>query len=755
MGINGLIPFLEKASSKVHLKEIRGSTVAVDTYCWLHKGAFGCAEKLARGEDTDQYVQYCMRYVELLLSYDIKPILVFDGRHLPAKELTERRRRDSRKQSRKLAAELLRAGDKETARSHMRRCVDVTHEMALRVIHECRLRNVDCIVAPYEADAQMAWFNIVDVAQYVITEDSDLTLFGAKRIVFKLDFTGTGLLVEADKLYLAMGSSKERYTFEKFRRMCILSGCDYLDSLPGIGLAKACKFILKTEEDMWKALKKIPSYLNMKNLQVTDDYIEQFLKAEATFRHMYIYNPFVRRMERLHPLSDFDTDERYCSNAGTPIDDEEQALHLALGNLNPFTLKQLDDWHPDKNFGLAQATNSNKKLKRAKHRSIWHGLQMETHNKRASAWKNEIAAATDDKCALHFRKVDFISKTIDEEITENARVEHAKPEEADIFSMYQQEAGDLIEPCAKRPRYSSGSDDIEKFSSCNAASDKIEESLQESATHNTHNPFAIPQITDSSHTAKTAAVCENASLLNILSPKKVLTETNVRSSVNLTSPKSPLDRLQERVTVKSRFFANNINEVKNMKKSVSRDLTAEINSIEIESKIKEQTRSMLYDSPSPKKNIAANKNTSSKCESTELKWEKRIANDGLAKLEATTSNATSLGTSFVAVDTEGDSESKCSFESAITLSDDDDDAGSSCTITSKVTTQTPKTMINLFKSQDKQRLGLSRTSKPKSTAKTLKTSVKSNTKLLNPTTDLLQNQTRLTMFGFKKRPSLK
>ncbi|XP_017475424.1 PREDICTED: exonuclease 1 isoform X1 [Rhagoletis zephyria] len=744
MGITGLIPFLEKASSKVHLKDIRGSTVAVDTYCWLHKGAFGCAEKLARGEDTDQYMQYCMRYVELLLSYDIKPILVFDGRHLPAKELTERRRRESRKQSRKLAAELLRAGDKEGARTHMRRCVDVTHEMALRVIRECRLRNVDCIVAPYEADAQMAWLNKIDVAQYVITEDSDLTLFGASRIIFKLDLTGAGLLVEADKLYLAMGCTKERYNFDKFRRMCILSGCDYLDSLPGIGLAKACKFMLKTEQDdMWKALKKLPTYLNMKNLQVDDEYIEQFLKAEATFKHMYIYNPFARRMERLHDLSEFETDERFCSNAGTPLEDDEQALQLALGNLNPFTLKQLDNWHPDRNFGQAQANNN--KIKRAKHKSIWQG----NYQPRTSA-PASTDAFKDVKCALHFRKVDFISKTIDEEITENARVEHAKPEEAEIFSMYQHEAGELIAPSAKRRRYSSESND-NGSDSC-IEPETIQNPLPEVA-HNTHNPFARPQFT--TEASKSVSICENPSLLRVLSPKKALDQTSRGNGINLKSPKSSLDRLAERVTVKSRFFANNINEVHRSKKSVSRDLTAEINSIEKQSQQQEKARAILYDSPSPKK----------KCKLT-LETNHAAFNEGTIKtninkeeeecdsieLIEESKNVAKASVSSLDISHIEDSESKGSLESAITLSDDDDDVGGGFERTI-MQTKTSRSSINLFKSQEKQRLGLSRT-KAKSTLKSQKASGKSNPKSIS-TTASLQNQTRLTMFGFKKRPTLK
>lgn len=54
MGINGLLPFLKKIHSPVNISQFAGCTVAIDAYCWLHKGAFSCAEKLALGEPTDQ-----------------------------------------------------------------------------------------------------------------------------------------------------------------------------------------------------------------------------------------------------------------------------------------------------------------------------------------------------------------------------------------------------------------------------------------------------------------------------------------------------------------------------------------------------------------------------------------------------------------------------------------------------------------------------------------------------------------------------
>lgn len=92
-----------------------------------HKGAFACSVELALGVKTcDMHIQYCLKYVNMLLSHEIKPILVFDGRHLPAKEFTEKKRRESRQNSRKRAVELMKLGKTEEARQHFRRCVDIT-----------------------------------------------------------------------------------------------------------------------------------------------------------------------------------------------------------------------------------------------------------------------------------------------------------------------------------------------------------------------------------------------------------------------------------------------------------------------------------------------------------------------------------------------------------------------------------------------------------------------------------------------------
>lgn len=68
MGIQGLWPLLKDHMAAKNIEAYAGKCVAVDTYVWLHKAAFGCCMDLATGKQTDQYILYCFEYIDLLLS---------------------------------------------------------------------------------------------------------------------------------------------------------------------------------------------------------------------------------------------------------------------------------------------------------------------------------------------------------------------------------------------------------------------------------------------------------------------------------------------------------------------------------------------------------------------------------------------------------------------------------------------------------------------------------------------------------------
>lgn len=96
MGIQGLLPLLRSVTTAATAADLRGLTVAVDGYGWLHRGVHGCAAELGMGKDSDGYVRYVMARVEFLVSNGVKVMMVFDGGPLPSKEGTEVERASSR-----------------------------------------------------------------------------------------------------------------------------------------------------------------------------------------------------------------------------------------------------------------------------------------------------------------------------------------------------------------------------------------------------------------------------------------------------------------------------------------------------------------------------------------------------------------------------------------------------------------------------------------------------------------------------------
>ncbi|KAI7546993.1 PIN domain-like protein, partial [Hortaea werneckii] len=174
MGIQGLLPLLKSIHKPTHLRNFAGQTLGVDAYGWLHRGTVSCAIELAQGKPTRKHIEFTLSRVRMLIHFGVKPYLVFDGDYLPSKASTERERATRRKESKKMGLELLRMGRVSQAHLELQKSVDVTPIMAKELIEELKRMDVPYIVAPYEADSQMAYLEASGVIDGIISEDSDL-----------------------------------------------------------------------------------------------------------------------------------------------------------------------------------------------------------------------------------------------------------------------------------------------------------------------------------------------------------------------------------------------------------------------------------------------------------------------------------------------------------------------------------------------------------------------------------------------------
>lgn len=347
MGICGLLGLLKPIQTTKHLSDFAGQTLALDAYVWLHRGIHACATELATGKSTKKYVDYAMQRIRLLRHHKIQPYVVFDGGPLPAKRSTERDRKQRREENLAKAKALAAEGKHSQAREFYGKCVDVTPQMAFQLIKALRAEGVQYIVAPYEADAQMAYLERIGLVDGIITEDSDLLVFGCRNVLFKFDFASSTVahVSRADfgSITAAEGGiSLVGWTDTQFRAMAILSGCDYLPSIPGIGLKTAWS-LLRKHRSVGQAVRALR--LEGKKT-VPKDYLEAFRLAEKVFLHQRVYCPL---QEKLVNLADIPVEERYDAEVEAFIGrDLEPSLAklIAVGEIDPVTHLTMDDIYP-------------------------------------------------------------------------------------------------------------------------------------------------------------------------------------------------------------------------------------------------------------------------------------------------------------------------------------------------------------------------------------------------------------------------
>ncbi|KAJ1795857.1 Rad2 nuclease, partial [Coemansia sp. RSA 2399] len=291
MGITGLLPLLREAQRKGHVKEFSGQTVGVDSYIWLYRGAFACASDLAMGNATTKYITFFMNRARMLRHYGVEPYFVFDGGPLPSKRETELERQRNRELRRKQGVELWAKGRRKEAFEMFQRCVEATPEMARAVIVELKAEGFKYVVAPYEADAQLAFLEAQGMITASISEDSDLIVFGCKRIIFKLDQYGEATVFDRARLDKAKAVKIGGWSDSKIRQMCILSGCDYAASVPRVGLKTAYQYTARSTD-----IRMAVGLMRADGLSVPDGYEDDAVRADLTFRFQHVYDPQTQTM---------------------------------------------------------------------------------------------------------------------------------------------------------------------------------------------------------------------------------------------------------------------------------------------------------------------------------------------------------------------------------------------------------------------------------------------------------------------------
>ncbi|KAJ2778012.1 Elongation of fatty acids protein 2 [Coemansia javaensis] len=256
MGIKGLKQVIADrapaALRTVEMAQLVGRKVAIDASTSLYQflvavRSEGQSLATSEGHTTSHLIGLLYRTVNMVEN-GLKPVYVFDGKPPVMKggELEKRREKREKAEASLKAAE--EEGNDDEILKQTKRLAKVTPEINEQAKRLLRLMGIPIVTAPCEAEAQCAALARAGRVWAAASQDMDTLLFGAPVLLRNLTAPAARKLpIEEIRLEEVLGGLE--YTQDQLIDLGIVLGCDYCESIRGVGPKsgyehiRACKTI--------------------------------------------------------------------------------------------------------------------------------------------------------------------------------------------------------------------------------------------------------------------------------------------------------------------------------------------------------------------------------------------------------------------------------------------------------------------------------------------------------------------------------
>ena len=286
MGIKNLNKIIEEhAPNSIHKitnHHLNNKIIAIDTNIFLYKYVTAIRNtgddlKTSSGKSTSHIYGIMLKIIKML-KLNIIPILIFDNKPSELKNKVILDRLDIKKKA------ILKLNDNNEISDHNRislfkQSTSISHEEILEVKEIAELFGIPTIIAKEESDSQCAYLSIMKMVDYVASEDMDLLVFGSKKMIKNF--------LKKDMYYISLDDilDSSNLTIDEFIDLGILLGCDYSDTIKGIGMKKSWDLIKK-----YGSIENIISNnINIKNNKYKLPSNFRYIEARNYFKNL-VYN---------------------------------------------------------------------------------------------------------------------------------------------------------------------------------------------------------------------------------------------------------------------------------------------------------------------------------------------------------------------------------------------------------------------------------------------------------------------------------
>jgi flap endonuclease-1 len=291
MGIKGLTKLLAdnapKCMKEQKLESYFGRKIAVDASMSIYQfliviGRVGTETLTNEAGEVTSHLQGMFTRTIRLLEAGLKPVYVFDGKPPDLKKQELAKRSSKRADATEDLDQAIQAGNKEEIEKFSKRTVKVTKQHNDDCKKLLRLMGVPVVEAPCEAEAQCAALCKLEKVYAVASEDMDSLTFGAPRFLRHL-MDPSSRKIPVMQFEVAKALEELNLTMDQFIDLCILCGCDYCESIRGIGSQTALKLIRQHG-----SIESILENINKERYQIPDDWPYQ--EARRLFKEPSVFS---------------------------------------------------------------------------------------------------------------------------------------------------------------------------------------------------------------------------------------------------------------------------------------------------------------------------------------------------------------------------------------------------------------------------------------------------------------------------------
>ena len=269
MGIKNLNLVIKESMKKTTFDKLRGSIIGVDFSLFLYRFVY----------NKNNPVECFLRQIHLFFRHKILPVYVIDGdAPLEKQSALDKRAHKRQKLYDKIADLLEKQADNNSPTTSSRinseitklerRCVVFSQKMVQDILYFFELLGLPVIRENEEADFILAKLSAANKIDYILSDDSDVLAFGAKKVLKNFCIKEEKCeLYDMDSILMSLGVS-----MQKFVDICILCGCDYTTKIRNMNCGKSLQLILQ--------------YQSIEEVAKNTDYVinlEQIEKARELF----------------------------------------------------------------------------------------------------------------------------------------------------------------------------------------------------------------------------------------------------------------------------------------------------------------------------------------------------------------------------------------------------------------------------------------------------------------------------------------